>query len=107
MCGPFSSPPVPGPIEISPIGAVLKPSGAARILQDLSWPHLKEPDLNGQEATSFNSGVDKTLFPTMNSSAHDVLERLYQVGRSAYLAKIDWQDAYKHIPVKVNLSLSS
>ena len=99
------------------MSAVLKLSGAARVLQDLSWPHLKEPDLNGSQPTSFNSGIDKSSFPTANSSAQDVLERLYQVGKGAYLAKIDWQvsinsrgaancprlqDAYKHIPVKIS-----
>ena len=115
MCGPFDVPP-PG-VKVSPVSAVLKLSGAARVLQDLSWPHLKEPDLNGSQPTSFNSGIDKSSFPTANSSAQDVLERLYQVGKGAYLAKIDWQvsinsqgaancprlqDAYKHIPVKIS-----
>ena len=89
MCGPFDVPP-PG-VKVSPVSAVLKLLGAARVLQDLSWPHLKEPDLNGSQPTSFNSGIDKRSFPTANSSAQDVLERLYQVGKGAYLAKIDWQ----------------
>ena len=102
MCGPFSESPVPEPLKISPVGAVLKPTGAARVLQDLSWPHIKEPDLEGSTPTSFNSGVDKKMFPTMNSTAQDVLERLYQVGRRAFLAKIDWQDAYKHVPVRLS-----
>ena len=47
--------------------------------------------MKGSQPTSFNSGIDKSSFPTSNSSAQDVLERLYQVGRGAYLAKIDWQ----------------
>ena len=32
MCGPFSESPVPEPLKISPVGAVLKPPGAARVL---------------------------------------------------------------------------
>ena len=78
-------------MKISPVGVVLKPTGKARVLQDLSFPHLEKPDLAGTTPTSFNSGVNKKEFPTMNSSAQDVLNRLFEVGRSAYMAKIDWQ----------------
>ena len=95
MCGPFDPSEVKHPVKISPTGVVLKPTGAARVLQDLSYPHLENPDLDGSVPVSFNSGVDKAKFPTMSASAQDVLTRLFEVGVNAWACKIDWEDAYK------------
>ena len=69
MCGPFNAEELQQlggveAIKVSPLGVVLKPgSGKARVLQDLSSPHLEEPNLEGTTATSFNSGVDKRRYP--------------------------------------------
>ena len=95
MCGPFDAQELEQlgqEVKVSPLGVVLKPgSGKARVLQDLSSPHLENPNLEGVTATSFNSGIDKRMFPTMNSTCQDVLNRLFEVGAKAYMAKIDWE----------------
>ena len=99
ICGPFKEAPLDA--KFSPIGVVLKPTARARLLQDLSFPHLRKPDINGSTPISFNSGIRKADFPTMPASTWDVLNRLYEVGSSALIAKIDWQDAYKHIKIRL------
>ena len=38
-------------------------------------------------------------YPTAMTSIEKVLERINEVGPSAYLVKQDWSDAYKHIHV--------
>ena len=68
MCGPFDAEELEqlggvGAIKVSPLGVQLKPNGKARVLQDLSSPHLEEPNLEGTTATSFNSGIDKRRYP--------------------------------------------
>lgn len=66
MCGPFDAEELGQlgqEVKVSPLGVVLKPgSGKARVLQDLSSPHLENPNLEGTSATSFNSGIDKRRY---------------------------------------------
>ena len=88
MCGPFKA--APPWAKLSPVGVVLKPTAKARLLQDLSFPHLRKPDLKGDTPVSFNAGIDKSQYKTMSATAADVLLRLYQVGNQALVAKIDW-----------------
>ena len=99
ICGPFKEAPLDA--KFSPIGVVLKPTARARLLQDLSFPHLRKPDIDGAKPISFNAGIRKADFPTMPASTWDVLSRLYEIGTSALVAKIDWQDAYKHVKIQL------
>ena len=99
ICGPFKEAPLDA--KFSPIGVVLKPTARARLLQDLSFPHLRNPRIDGDSPISFNAGIRKADFPTKPASTWDVLSRLYEVGTSALVAKIDYQDAYKHIKIRV------
>ena len=64
---------------------------------DLSWPHLKDPDVFGHVPISINDGIDSELFPTSMTSINAVLELVNKAGPSGYLVKQDWSDAYKHI----------
>ena len=88
ICGPFKY--APENAKRSPLGVVIKPTAEARVLVDLSFPHLENPDLNGVTPCSFNSGIDKAQFKTMSATVADVLEKLHRVGERALIAKIDW-----------------
>ena len=88
ICGPFKH--APENAKRSPLGVVIKPTAEARVLVDLSFPHLENPDLDGVTPCSFNSGIDKAQFKTMSATVADVLEKLHRVGERALIAKIDW-----------------
>ena len=81
-----------------------KPSGALRIIVDMSAPRdrdgsvpgwLWSPDLPG----AVNSSIDADQFPARMSSLRIFVRMLYNVGRGAVVFKIDWSDAYKHVKV--------
>ena len=100
VLGPFKSSELPfAEPRISPVSVVPKPSGHGRVVVDLSAPHLPNPDINGDEAISVNSGIDGSQFPCGGSNSRDILHKLYLFGRGCWLAKQDWSDAYKHIAV--------
>ena len=71
----------------------------ARVIVDLSWPYATFVDLFGDIPVSVNAGIDMSQYPTAMTSIEKVLERINEVGPSAYLVKQDWSDAYKHIHV--------
>ena len=98
ICGPFKD--APDDAKCSPLGVVIKPTAEARVLVDLSYPHLENPDVDGNTPISFNAGIDKKQFKTMSATVADVLEKLHRVGERALIAKIDWADAYKHVKVR-------
>ena len=100
--GPMKDDQVPWPDpKISPMSVELKPTGAARIIVDLSSPHLSNCDLDGSQPTSVNSGINIEEFPMEGVTTPDILKALVRLGRGrAYLSKQDWSDAYKHLKVR-------
>jgi hypothetical protein len=67
-----------------------KPDGAVRIILNLSAP----------KGSSVNDGIDSALFPAAMSSTEQWLGVLERTGRKCLIMKMDWSDAYKHIPVR-------
>ena len=64
----------------------------ARVIVDLSWPYINEPDVNGDEPISVNDGIDMSLYPTSMTSIEAVLELINGSGPASYLVKQDWAD---------------
>ena len=87
-------------VTINPISVRLKPNGKARIIVDMSSPHLKEVDLTSQIPSSVNSGISKKTWPATMASTKDVIKLLYAKGVGAVFCKCDWTAAYKHIHVR-------
>ena len=86
--------------KVSPMSVEIKPSGAARIIVDLSSPHLKTVDLDSDIPSSVNSGIDIEDFPMEGVTTVDVLKALVKLGKgNVVISKQDWSDAYKHIKV--------
>lgn len=76
----------------SPMGAFQKKrsEGKYRVIHDLSWPP-------GGSINDFISSEDYSL---QYMSVADVADRVIQLGEGCYLAKLDLEDAFKHIPVR-------
>ena len=89
MYGPVHPKDVPHDAKISALMTRPKPNGSCRIILNLSSPKKK----------SVNDGIDKREFPATMSSTTEWLRVLKRAGRHSYILKIDWSDAYKHIPV--------
>ena len=87
--GPVSKAELPSQAKIAGIMCVEKPNGSVRIILNLSSPKGK----------SVNSGIDKLEFPAVMSSTAKWLGVLNKAGRHCSMVKIDWADAYKHVPV--------
>ena len=71
---------------------------------DQSWPHQRpgeKVDLHGDTPISVNSSIDVSLFPSQMIDTRDVLHRLLQCSPEDLIVKIDWADAYKHCPVRI------
>ena len=66
-----------------------KPNGSVRIILNLSAP----------KGRGVNKGIRKEEFPAEMSSTQKFLEVLDRAGRGCEMVKVDWSDAYKHIPV--------
>ena len=66
---------------------------------DLSWPHLQNPDLNGTVPISVNSSVNKKDFPVSMVGLLDILRLIDNTWGPVFCAKLDWEDAYKHVHV--------
>ena len=87
-----------GPVELSeiPLNAKVngimcrpKPDGSVRVILNMSAP----------KGCSVNDGIDADLFPAKMSSTQKWLAVLNKAGHGCYIMKMDWSDAYKHIPV--------
>ena len=99
--GPFTKEELPwdNP-KISPMSVEIKPSGAARIIVDLSSPHLQNVDLTSGLPSSVNSGINIEEFPMEGVTTSDILKALVKLGKGMVeISKQDWSDAYKHIKV--------
>ena len=100
VCGPLLRHELPETIRCSPMSVELKPNGKARIICDLSWPHVPEPDINGTTPISINDGINKSDFPVNMVTANDLLRLAFKAGFPAKCSKCDWNDAYKHVHVR-------
>ena len=88
--GPIPIKEVPKHAKVNSIMTRGKPSGAVRIILNLSAPC----------GLSVNDGIDPDQFPTTMSSTTEWLRVLARVGKGAWIMKVDWSSAYKHFPVK-------
>ena len=87
--GPVRPQEVPRGAKVNGIMCREKPNGSVRIILNLSAPKL----------TGVNVGINKDEFPATMSSTQKFLEVLDRAGRGCEMVKVDWSDAYKHIPV--------
>jgi hypothetical protein len=88
--GPVNREDLPVGAKVNGIMCRVKPNGGARIILNMSAPKGK----------SVNDGIDNTQFPAAMSSTGKWLQVLDSVGRNCTILKIDWADAYKHVPVR-------
>jgi len=88
--GPFSEADTPEDVKINGIMTRPKPNGAVRIILNLSAPR----------GAAVNEGIDLGEFPATMSSTGKWLAVLVAAGRGAWMIKMDWADAYKHVHVR-------
>ena len=88
--GPVPLTHIPAGAKINGMMTKLKPTGAVRIILNLSSP----------VGNCVNEGINKDDFPTIMSSTTKWLRALHISGKKAKMCKIDWADAYKHIAVR-------
>ena len=82
-----------------------KPTGALRIIVDMSSPRDRDTEVPGwlwapSLPGAVNTSIDPAKFPARMSSVKAFIRMLYSVGRGAVVCKIDWCDAYKHLKVR-------
>lgn len=86
----FDHPPYPNFVG-SPMGCFQRKSSSKyRVIHDLSWPP-------GESINDFISHEDYTLHYI---SVDDIVQYLSQFEPGAQMAKLDLEDAFKHIPVR-------
>ena len=88
--GPVPLTHIPAGAKINGMMTKLKPTGAVRIILNLSSP----------VGNCVNEGINKDDFPTIMSSTTKWLRALHLARKNAKMCKIDWADAYKHIAVR-------
>jgi len=88
--GPFSAEETPADVKVNGIMTRPKPNGAVRIILNLSAPR----------GAAVNEGIDLAEFPATMSSTGKWLAVLVAAGRGAFMIKMDWADAYKHVHVR-------
>ena len=70
----------------------------ARVIVDLSWPHVSNPDPTGATPISINDGIRSEDFPTRMTSIEEVLLLINKCGTEGWLVKQDWADGmFKYI----------
>ena len=87
--GPFAAAPF-RTTHCSPIGAVSKPDGSARLILDLSSPR----------GDAVNEGIDSEQYSVRYSKFDDAIELVRQLGAGAFMAKIDIKHAFRLCPVQ-------
>ena len=88
--GPIPIESLPADAKVNGMMTKLKPTGAVRIILNLSSP----------VGNCVNEGINKDDFPTIMSSTTKWLRALHLAGKNAKMCKIDWADAYKHVAVR-------
>jgi len=88
--GPVDLAAVPAQAKVNGIMCRPKPDGSVRVILNMSAP----------AGNSVNDGIDADMFPAVMSSTAKWLAVLYRAGRNCNIMKIDWADAYKHVPVR-------
>ena len=86
--GPFRTPPFPI-THCSPIGAVEKDDGSARIVMDLSRP----------QGNSINEWISKDEFSVLYSKFDDAVKMVVDMGPGCFMSKLDVKHAFRLIPV--------
>jgi hypothetical protein len=88
--GPFHSPPFPN-FRASPLGtAMRKRNPKRRLINHLSWP----------EGSSVNDGIPDSEGKIRYEGFESALQLVRTFGQGTLLAKLDLQDAFRHIPVR-------
>jgi hypothetical protein len=88
--GPLDVRDVPAGAKINGLMCRPKPDGGVRVIMNMSAP----------AGASVNDGIDADRFPAVMSSTGKWLAVLNAAGRECDIMKMDWADAYKHIPVR-------
>ena len=90
IAGPYSREEIPWiSIKISPLGLQVKPSGAGRVLVDMSfpWKDGKEVNIQGSVAISPNDSINLRDFPAQMDGTPQVLRLLVGSGPGCFLTK--------------------
>ena len=97
MAGPYTRDELPWPeVKISPMGIQVKPTGAGRLIVDMSHPHLKgDVKVFGSVPLSCNASIENKDFPAYMTSTREIVEILLRHGPGVTFCKQDWADAYK------------
>ncbi len=90
--GPIEIESVPADAKINGIMVRPKPDGSVRVILNMSAP----------AGLSVNDGIDNQNYPAEMSSTQKWLAVLEKAGRGCYIMKLDWSNAYKHVPVRVS-----
>ena len=82
-----------------------KPTGALRIIVDMSSPRDRDAEVPGWLwppwlPGAVNTSIDPAQFPARMTSIKNFIRMLFTVGRGALVCKVDWADAYKHVKVR-------
>ena len=102
ICGPLTAEQVEGlTVRVNPLQTALKPNGDARVCVDQSHPRVGNPRIFGTEPVSVNASIDIRQYPCSMITARNVLWRLLHCGPDFRITKVDWTDAYKHCPVRL------
>ncbi|MBM3938544.1 MAG: hypothetical protein FJ333_07825 [Sphingomonadales bacterium] len=88
--GPVNIDQIPEGSKINGILVRPKPNGAVRVILNMSAP----------SGNSVNDGINAEDFPAPMSSTLKWLRVLNRAGNGCRMIKIDWADAYKHVPVR-------
>ena len=88
--GPVDDAEVPKDAKFSGIMTRPKPTGAVRIILNLSAP----------AGDAVNEGIDNSRFPAVMSSTTKWLKALWIAGKRCWISKVDWSFAYKHCAVR-------
>lgn len=118
IAGPYDPSEIPWlSIKISPLGLQVKPSGAGRVLVDMSFPWRdgKEVNIEGDIPISPNDGIDLKEFPTSMDGTPRVLKLLTTWGPGCFMTKAGDDNEFCHYdfcndlcyPLKTGLMLTS
>jgi len=87
--GPVDLAEIPASAKVNGIMCRPKPDGSVRVILNMSAP----------AGSSVNDGINSDDFPAIMSSTYKWLTVLNLVGIGCLIMKMDWSDAYKHVPV--------